>query len=428
MSALLRLEQASEISPSRADQTLDAATLSQAAQIVEDVRRRGERAVRDHAERLGDLPQGATWAYSAADLEAALERIRPDERELLERTARRIERFALAQRESLHALEVELAGGGRMGHSVAPVERAGCYAPGGRYPLPSSVLMSAVTARVAGVARVWTASPRPADVTLAAAGAAGADGLFAVGGAQAIAAMAFGAGPMEPCDVICGPGNRWVTAAKKLVAGEVAIDMLAGPSELVVVADRDTDPALIAADLLAQAEHDVDARALLVCIEADPKRARLLVAHVENELQTQLADLPTRDVARKALERNGSAILCADEEQAVSVLDRLAPEHLELMNQRASEFAERCSHYGALFVGSRSAEVLGDYGAGPNHVLPTGGSARSRGGLSVLTFLRVRTWMRLSQDDSDELARDAAQLARLEGLEGHARSAERRLG
>ena len=196
--------------------------------------------------------------------------------------------------------------------------------------------------------------------------------------------------------------------------------MLAGPSELLVLADGTADPALVAADLLAQAEHDPDARALLVTTETE------LVGSVEAELARQLTDLPTRDIARAALEANGLAVVCSDVEEAVVVCDRLAPEHLELLCAAPDELAPRLAHYGAVFLGPGSAEVLGDYGAGPNHVLPTGGSARSRGGLSVLDFLRVRTWLRMDAEGADELARDAAALARMEGLEAHARSAERR--
>jgi phosphoribosyl-ATP pyrophosphohydrolase/phosphoribosyl-AMP cyclohydrolase/histidinol dehydrogenase len=270
---------------------------------------------------------------------------------------------------------------------------------------------------VAGVERVWVASPKPAPVTLAAAAVAGADGLLAVGGAQAIAALAFGADPVPACDVVVGPGNRWVTAAKQLVAGSVAIDMLAGPSELVVLADRSADPAVVAADLLAQAEHDPDALPVLVTLDA------ALAGAVDAELERQLATLPTAATARAAV-AHGVAVVAGDLAAACAVCDRLAPEHLQVMLADPGPAVARLRHYGALFIGSGSAEVLGDYGAGPNHVLPTGGTARHTGGLSVFTFLRVRTWLRM--DAPAALAADAAALARLEGLEAHARAAERR--
>jgi phosphoribosyl-ATP pyrophosphohydrolase/phosphoribosyl-AMP cyclohydrolase/histidinol dehydrogenase len=352
-------------------------------------------------------------------LEAAWQGLGDAERACLERTVARVRSFAEAQRSALRDLVVGIPGG-RAGHTVAPVERAGCYAPGGRFPLPSSVIMTAVTARAAGVETVWVASPRPAPVTLAAAYIAGADGFLAVGGAQAIAALAFGAGPVPACDLVVGPGNRWVTAAKQLVAGHVAIDMLAGPSELVVLADASAEPATVAADLLAQAEHDPDAVPTLVTI--DPA----LADRVEAALALQLATLPTAATARAAL-ANGAIVLVADLDAAIDACERLAPEHLEVHLAEPWLAVPRLHHYGALFIGGLAAEVLGDYGAGPNHVLPTGGTARFSGGLSVLTFLRVRTWLELTdRAAAAELVQDAVALARMEGLEAHARAAERR--
>jgi phosphoribosyl-ATP pyrophosphohydrolase/phosphoribosyl-AMP cyclohydrolase/histidinol dehydrogenase len=275
--------------------------------------------------------------------------------------------------------------------------------------------MTAVTARAAGVEFVIVASPRPTTVTLAAAAVAGADAFLAVGGAQAIAAMAYGVG-VVPCDVIVGPGNRWVTAAKKLVSGAVRIDMLAGPSELVVLADAHADPGLVAADLLAQAEHDPDALPMLVTTSSE------LADAVDIELRVQLETLPTAEVAREAC-RQGFSVVVPDLAAGVAVCDRLAPEHLALHLEDAASVSPK--HYGAVFIGARAAEVLGDYGAGPNHVLPTGGTARSEGGLSVANFLRCRTWLRID-GPAPELVADAAVLGRLEGLEAHARSAERR--
>jgi phosphoribosyl-ATP pyrophosphohydrolase/phosphoribosyl-AMP cyclohydrolase/histidinol dehydrogenase len=401
--------------PALGRQAVDAATLSAAARIVEDVRTRGEVALREHAERLGDLGPGEPLVVERPALDAALRSLAPADRAVLERTAARIRAFAEAQRAALGEPDVAVPGG-RAGLRYQPVVRAGCYAPGGRYPLPSSVLMTAVTARAAGVAEVWVASPRPAAVTLAAAAIAGADALLAVGGAQAVAALAWGAGAVPRCDAIVGPGNRWVTAAKQLVSGAVAIDMLAGPSELVAIADASADPALVAADLLAQAEHDPDARPMLVT--AEPRVAD----RVEAELAAQLATLPTAEVARAAL-AEGLIVLTDD---LAGAANRLAPEHLALHVADPEALRPRLLHYGALFVGEGAAEVLGDYGAGPNHVLPTGGTARSAGGLSVLTFLRAQAWLRMEAPEA--LAADAAALARMEGLEAHARAADRRRG
>jgi len=396
---------------------VDADTLVAAGRIVDDVRARGEAALREHAERLGDVAPGAPLVIGRAQLREALDSIPGDDRALLVRTGDRIRRFAEAQRRCLAPLVTEVPGG-TAGHIVSAVERAGCYAPGGRFPLPSSVLMTAVPARVAGVKEVWVASPRPTKHTRAAAAVANADAVLAVGGAQAIAALAFGAGDLVPaCDAVVGPGNRWVTAAKQLVAGRVCIDMLAGPSELVVLADRTADPKVVAADLLAQAEHDPDALPVLVTLEGAFADA------VDLALREQLATLPTIATARAALD-NGFCVVAPDLETASEVCDRLAPEHLELHLERPESALSMLHHFGAVFVGAGAAEVLGDYGAGPNHVLPTGGVARFSGGLSVKTFLRVSTWLRIDDGQRAGLLDDAAKLARIEGLEAHARAAE----
>ena len=394
--------------------------LAVASKIVDDVRRRGEVAVREHAMRHDGVAADAPLTLGREDMDAELDALLPDERFRLTRIAARIREFAEGQRRSLSQFEMPVPGG-RAGHFIAPVRRAGCYAPGGRYPLPSSILMTAITARAAGVDEVWVASPRCDRIMLACAALAGADGFLAVGGAHAIAALAFGAGAVPACDVIVGPGNVYVTAAKRMVFGHVGIDSLAGPSELVVLADGASDPATVAADLLAQAEHDPDAVPILVSLDD------ALVDRVSGELVRQLESLPTADVARAAL-ANGGAIVASDLDAAIAACDELAPEHLHLHLTDSRTLAKRFRNYGALFTGGESAEVLGDYGVGPNHVLPTGRASRFSGGLSVLNFLRVRTWLAI--DDSHracQLFDDAAWLGRIEGLEAHARSAERRL-
>ena len=396
---------------------IDDQTTAQAASILRDVQTGGADALRAHAERLDDLSPGAPLVVPSDRLEGAFASLADDAKALLARTADRIRAFAEAQRRALAEIVVGVPGG-IAGHRVAPVARAGCYAPGGRFALPSSVLMTAVTAKAAGVPEVWVASPRPSPMTLGAAHLAGADALVPVGGAQAIAAFAYGAGGVPRCDIIVGPGNRWVTAAKKLVFGEVAVDMLAGPSELVVLADDSARPDIVAADLLAQAEHDPDALPVLVTT------APALADAVEEALERQLADLPTASTARAALAR-GMAVLVPDIDAAIRACDVLAPEHLELQVADPAPVASRLRHYGALFVGAAAAEVLGDYGAGPNHVLPTSGTCRFTGGLSVLTFLRVRTFLDIDDPAAAAaLSSDAAALARHEGLEAHARAAE----
>lgn len=397
---------------------VDTQTLAAAAQIVDDIRGRGEAALREHAERLGDLEAGAPLVLERQALEDAVARLPEEDVAVLERAAERIRQFAEAQLEAIDDMATAVSGG-EAGHRVIPHATAGCYAPGGRFPLPSSVLMTAVTAKVAGVKNVWVASPKPADVTLAAAAVAGVEQVLAAGGAQAIAAFAYGAGPVPRCDAVVGPGNRWVTAAKQLVAGRVAIDMLAGPSELVVIADDSADAATVAADLLAQAEHDTDALPILITPSA------ALIEAVNAAIAEQLAELPTRETAAAAVQ-GGFAVRVADLDEAVRVSDQIAPEHLEVVTAEADAVAAKPRNYGGLFIGTRSAEVFGDYGVGPNHTLPTSGTARFVGGLSVFNFLRVHTWLRIDDAAADGLIDDAVHLARLEGLEAHARSALRR--
>jgi phosphoribosyl-ATP pyrophosphohydrolase/phosphoribosyl-AMP cyclohydrolase/histidinol dehydrogenase len=278
--------------------------------------------------------------------------------------------------------------------------------------------MTVIPARVAGVEVVWTASPRPTPITLAAAAVAGADGLIAVGGAQAIAALAFGT--VSPaCDLIVGPGNKWVTAAKKYLYGEIGIDGLAGPSEILVIADETADPELVAADLLAQAEHDTEAMPALITT------SETLADQVDRAVGRQLSDLPTSETASAAL-GNGFVIVVETMAEAVGLSEQFAPEHLALHIEDADDLTKTLNSYGSVFIGAGSAETFADYGVGPNHVLPTGGGARYQSGLSVLTFLRSPTWSRL--DDPGALVDDTMHLARLEGLEAHARAARFRVG
>ncbi|MDE2662667.1 MAG: histidinol dehydrogenase [Gemmatimonadota bacterium] len=400
---------------------LDPAALEVARTILDDVERRGEPALREHAERLGDLEPGDDLLLDRAALKRATEALHPDDRELLRRVADRIRTFAEAQRASATDLDTRVAGG-RGGHRLVPVGAAGCYAPGGRFPLPSSVLMTAIPARIAGVGAVWAASPRPSAAARAAAFIAGADGLLTIGGAQAIGALAFGVGGVSRCEKIVGPGNRFVTAAKRLLYGRVGLDTIAGPSELLVVASPDAAPSRVAADLLAQAEHDPDAVPLLCAFD------EATVEAVREAAERQLAALPTAPIARQALAAGG-ALLAASPDEAAAICDAVAPEHLHLHGDLAESLAPRVDRYGSLFLGAATPEAAGDYGAGPNHTLPTSGAAAFDSGLSVFSFLRRPTWLSLSSEDEayEGLLRDTAALARLEGLEAHALSAELRL-
>ena len=394
-------------------------TLLAASEIVESVRSGGKERIQDLAERFGERRKDQPLVLGRTEMHQALDELSESDRQTLRAAADRIKRFALAQRQAVQQVTVPIPGG-EAGHTIEPVQSAGCYAPAGRYPLPSSVLMTAITARAAGCERVVVASPGAHPFALAAAAIAGADEFLAVGGAHAIAALALGFEGFQRCDVIAGPGNKWVTAAKQLLSGEVGIDMLAGPSELLILADHTADPVLIAADLLAQAEHDTDAVPMLVT--TDEK----LAERVEIELVRQLEQLETREVARSAL-THGFVAICDDLPACIDVTNRLAPEHLEIMTERSQETASQIRNAGALFIGAQSAEVLGDYGAGPNHTLPTGGTARFQAGLSVMHFIRLRTWLRI--DDPAEASRLLAQtqqIAKWESLAGHAESARLR--
>lgn len=392
-----------------------------AKEMIERIRLEGESAVRRLSARFGDIDsKEESLVIDSSQLQESLEKLEREKRGVLERTADRIRNFALAQRDSLKDCKVEVPGG-VAGHRWSPLTSAGCYAPGGRYPLPSSVLMTAVTAKVAGVDQVWVASPRPTVETCAAAAISGADGLLAVGGVQAIATMTFGTiNPIPCCDVIVGPGNRWVTAAKAIVADQVRIDMLAGPSELVIVADESADSEMVAADMLAQAEHDTDASAILVT------DSKTFADSVASQIGAQLKTLPTGDTAVAAMQ-NGGFIIVDDVREAISVCQRLAPEHLSLQGKTVEPFADSFNVCGSLFIGSVAGEVLGDYGVGPNHVLPTGGTARFQNPLWVGSFMRFHTYTKMSNRGScQQIVTDAKQLARMEGLEAHARSAEKR--
>ncbi|MFG0257662.1 MAG: histidinol dehydrogenase [Phycisphaerales bacterium JB043] len=399
---------------------VDQETLSSARAITERVRDEGASAVRAFAEQFGERGPAGPLVLGRAQMRAAFEALSQDDCALLERTGDRIRAFAQAQRDAIRSVDVPIPGG-CAGHTIEPIENAGCYAPAGRYPLPSSVLMTAITARVAGCQRVVVASPGANPVALAAAAIAGADEFLAVGGAHAIASMAYGFDGFPPCDVIAGPGNKWVTAAKQFVSGVVGIDMLAGPSELLVLADETADPDMIASDLIAQAEHDTDAVPMLVTT------SRSIADDVEGALITRLEHLATRAIALEALE-NGFACVVDSLEEACAAVNTIAPEHLEIMTRDPQTVAGSIRNAGALFIGAASAEVLGDYGAGPNHTLPTGRTARFQAGLSVMHFLRLRTWMRIDEPErADPLIRDASALAGIEGLAGHAASARARL-
>lgn len=393
-------------------------------QILHDVRTRGDDALADWTLRL-DRQLPPQWTLAGTALREAAAGLDQADLAAIETAAGNIRQFAQWQLASMAPFEREIASGFFVGQRLVPVERVACYVPGGRYPLPSTVLMTAIPARVAGCAQVVVLTPPgpgglPHPAILAAAVAAGVDAVHVVGGAQAIGAAAFGTTRIAKADLIVGPGNAWVTEAKRQVYGQVGIDALAGPSEVLVLFDETADLARVAADLLAQAEHDPDAHALGVTTSA--AAAQALVQEVERQLQT----LPTRAVAEAALQAHGAIAVVASEAEMVAIANERAPEHLEVHTHNAASLSEQLNSYGGLFVGEDAAEVLGDYCAGPSHVLPTVRAGRYTGGLGVPTFLRVLTMQRAEAGAGRGLAAVAARLARLEGLEAHARAADRR--
>jgi histidinol dehydrogenase len=378
--------------------------------ILDAVRRDGDKALVEYARKLDGLTRRSV-RVPEKELRAA--RLSPEFRYAALTAAANIRRYAEWQ---MPREWTRKAGGARFGQIVRPLDTVAAYIPSGRYPLPSTLLMTVVPAQVAGVPNICVASPRPVAEVLGTAALLGVRDVFQMGGAQAIAAFAFGTRTVPRAGRIVGPGNIYVAAAKKLLAGEVGIDFVAGPTEILIVA-AEGDPRHLAADMLAQAEHDVDASAVLLTT------SKRLAAAVAKEVERQLATLPTAAVARQSIGRNSAIVLVRSLVEAVEIANRFAPEHLSLPDD--SLLAE-VRHAGSVFVGPFSPEAAGDYASGPNHVLPTGGAARIRGGLSVTDFVKVISVQELSQKGLARLAPSITTLARAEGLEAHARSVEAR--
>ena len=384
--------------------------------ILDDVRQRGDAALLDLTERF-DGVRPDPLVVPAQALDQALAALDPELRATLEQAAANVRAFH--RREMPASWTHDDGDGVAYGQRISPVERAGLYVPAGTAPLPSSVIMNAVPAQVAGVDEVWVASPPSSDglphpLILATARLLGIDNVVAVGGAQAIGALAFGTETVPRVDVIVGPGNAYVATAKKLVVGQVGIDSVAGPSEVVVLADADADPTYAAADLLAQAEHDARASAVLVTPSA--ALAEAVVAEVERLVAT----LPRAEVLRQSLPVFGAAVVTETMAQALACVDELAPEHLVILSHDADALWAQVRHAGAVFLGSDSPEPVGDYFAGPNHVLPTGGTARFASALGVGVFLRRQSVVRYSADRLRQSGEAIARFAEAEGLDAHA--------
>ena len=382
--------------------------------IVQDVRDRGDVAAREYAEKLDGFTGESFIVESCGELEPTL-------LEAVTIAAINIRDFA--QQQLVKPWQTTTSDGRTLGQIVRPLDSVGVYVPAGRYPLLSTMLMTVIPAQVAGVGTITVVCPQPNPQILALAKWLGLKSIIQLGGAQAIASLAYGTQSVNKVQRIVGPGNSYVAAAKKLVAGDVGIDFVAGPSEIVLVANAG-DPTWIAADMLAQCEHDVDARAILLTT------SMTLATEVQAEVELQLLTLPTADVASLAVANNSAIIVCQSIDEIIELVNEIAPEHLAIPDESlpVASIVDKIVNAGSVFIGRFSTEAVGDYASGPNHVLPTSGVAALRGGLSVNDFVKVITTQSLSEDALRQLTPAVTQLARAEGLEAHARSVEVRQG
>ncbi len=414
LAALLRFEGSQ-------DQAIDQVV----ARILEDVRARGDAAVLEYTGRFDRLSASsmADLTLERPVLEAALASLPGSQRQALEKAAARIGEFH--RRQAAESWSYQEADGTRLGQRVTPLDRVGVYVPGGKAAYPSSVLMNALPAAVAGVREVVMVVPTPDGernaLVLAAAALCGIERVFTIGGAQAIGALAFGTESIPPVDKIVGPGNAYVAAAKRRVFGRVGIDMVAGPSEILVLCDASANPDWVAMDLFSQAEHDEMAQALLLCPDA------ATIDRVEQSIARQLPNMPRREVIRASLEARGALIQVRDLDEACEIANQIAPEHLELSVTDPESLLPRIRHAGAIFLGHYSSEALGDYCAGPNHVLPTARTARFSSPLGVYDFQKRTSLIQMSKAGARALGPIAAELARGEGLDAHAQSAQYRV-
>ncbi len=407
------------------DMVSDTAVEETVSGILRQVRAQGDQALIEFTNRF-DRRQVETidqLSISAEQLQEALASIDSDSRQALETAATRIRDYHNHQAQE--SWQYQEADGTVLGQQITPLDRVGIYVPGGKASYPSSVLMNCIPARVAGVKEVIMMVPAPGSelspMVLAAAAIAGVDQVFTIGGAQAVAALAYGTETVPKVDKIVGPGNIYVATAKRMVFGSVGLDMVAGPSEILVVCDGQTDPDWIAMDLFSQAEHDEDAQSIFIAWDAD------YIEAVQSSINRLLPEMERKDIIRQSLERRGALIEVADEQQAVELINRIAPEHLELSVEDPQAWLPKIRHAGAIFMGRHTAEALGDYCAGPNHVLPTSATARFSSPLGVYDFQKRSSLIYCSEQGASELGKVASVLGRSESLTAHARSAEYRI-
>ena len=410
----------------------DAAIDAAAAKILADVKARGDVAVLEYTQKFDRLSAQQAESISSLelarkDLLSALNGLPKDQREALETAADRVKSYHERQKQEsgCHSWDYADADGTCLGQKVTPLDRVGLYVPGGKAAYPSSVLMNAIPAKVAGVAEIIMVVPTPDGVrnplVLAAAAVAGVDRAFTIGGAQAVGALAYGTETIPAVDKIVGPGNAYVAAAKRRVFGTVGIDMIAGPSEILILCDGKTNPDWVAMDLFSQAEHDELAQSLLLCPDAS------FIDRVQKSIDQFLPEMPRRDVIKKSLQDRGAMILVRDMQEACEIANSIAAEHLEISAENPRQWAELIRHAGAIFMGPYTSESLGDYCAGPNHVLPTMRTARFSSPLGVYDFIKRSSMIEVSSAGAQTLGQIASTLAHGEGLQAHAKAAELRL-
>lgn len=386
--------------------------------IIEDVKNKGDIAVSYYTKKF-DKIELDNFIVTKSEIKGAYRLVDKETIKALKFAKKNIEFFAKLQMRQFRDFEVK-KDGVILGQKIVPIEKIGVYIPGGNYPLPSTALMCIVPAKLAGVKEILACSPKIKPETIVAADIAGADKIFRIGGVQAIAAMAYGTKTIPKVDKIVGPGNIYVTAAKKAVYGDCGIDFLAGPSEIMIIADESADYKLLAIDLLAQLEHDVNAKAFLLI------NSRRLIKKVKNEIEKQILDLSTKDIIKKSI-KNFEVIFVKKIEDAIVVANKIAPEHLELQMKNPEIYLKKLRNYGSLFLGEYSATAFGDYCSGINHVLPNNGGARFTSGLSVRDFIKLQTYQKMDFKGIKKLAPTALKLSSIEGLEAHKKSVEVRL-
>lgn len=390
-------------------------TISSVEQIANEVKTQGDDAVRKYSKQF-DNEELESFLVPKSEIKEAYTKVDKETIKAIEKSIKNVKQFSEKQLKCLKNLKTKIDKN-ELGHKIIPIDSVGCYIPGGNYPLLSSAVMTITPAKVAGVKEVVACSPKIRPETIVACDLAGADKIYRIGGVQAISAMAYGTKSVSKVNKIVGPGNKFVTAAKKYVFGEVGIDFLAGPSEVMIIADDNANPEFVSADMLAQCEHDLDARAYLVC------KSEEFAKKVEISALKQLETLSTKEIASKAFEKS-FAIVVNSVTEAIELSNKKAPEHLELCFKNAKKTMNQFTNYGSLFIGNHSAEVYGDYCSGTNHVLPTNEVSKYSGGLSVFDFIKIQTYQIISKSGNKKISPIASLLAEKEGLKAHKLAAD----